>query len=610
MNYNYKKFLLLTFSVIIYSTQLKAQVRSNANLNNNGAANSSAFLDGSSSLSWNSSDKLGKGLVFPRTDLTKLTDLVMNLSVGLTNYPTRMDGMLVYNTGTGISAMGGAIAVTPGFYYYKNNSTTNLQGGTWTSLTGTTVGGRTIASAVNNADNTVTFNYTDGTSFTTNILTGPQGKSAFEVWQETHTGTLLDYQTAIKGEKGDKGADGGLAGDAKDDLVGVYPNLLVANLQGIPLRVKSPSEHQVLTYDGTKWVAEYLPAGTAGGTAGGDLSGDYPDPVISKIQGNSIIAPTPNEDEVLTYKNGNWVNAPVVAGGTVGGDLIGPLTAAKVIKIQNVPVSTIAPNTNEFLKYSGTRWIAAPLTLGGFPINITGTPGIGEVLTYNNGNWINAPVVAGGTVGGDLQGPLATAKLVKIQDQPLTVNPNTLGLDDYLLYDGAKWINSPIKLFGKPLVKDTLTNGTYLKYENGYWQAGAPMLPFYQWTASDLGGPFSTPRVTGIQNIPVNSFHPTLNQTLVYDGTEWKPTTITEKLQVTISGLAQMYAAGDQISRIFNIVASTDAAIVVTPVTPLGSNWAINYAHSTDGTHVEVLLIALKAGIYAINTTFNLRVIN
>jgi hypothetical protein len=50
------------------------------------------------------------------------------------SYPTRFDGMVVYNTGTGNTLVGSSttiVAVTPGFYFYNNKSAT-LTGGVWT----------------------------------------------------------------------------------------------------------------------------------------------------------------------------------------------------------------------------------------------------------------------------------------------------------------------------------------------------------------------------------------------------------------------------------------------------------------------------------------------
>jgi hypothetical protein len=106
-------------------------VNSNAN---SAAANSSAFIDASSNNTTNPTGNIGKGLLFPRTDLTAFTSFSFASTTGIpTNYPTRFDGMIVYNTATGGVAGVGATSepLFPGFWYYENKSTTSVTGGTW-----------------------------------------------------------------------------------------------------------------------------------------------------------------------------------------------------------------------------------------------------------------------------------------------------------------------------------------------------------------------------------------------------------------------------------------------------------------------------------------------
>lgn len=111
MNKNYKIFGLTVACVFGLNQITKAQVRANFNLGNDEAISSSAFFDASSSGFWNTSENEGKGLVFPRTDLTLLKSLVITGPNIPSNYPTFLDGMLVYNTATGTAALGGG-AVT------------------------------------------------------------------------------------------------------------------------------------------------------------------------------------------------------------------------------------------------------------------------------------------------------------------------------------------------------------------------------------------------------------------------------------------------------------------------------------------------------------------
>ena len=91
----------------------------------NTSVNSSAFIDASSQNTNNSSVGIGKGLVFPRVDLSTFS-FVSGTTGILTNFPTRYDGMIVYNTTDGGVANVGSTSGTlsPGFWFYENKSAT------------------------------------------------------------------------------------------------------------------------------------------------------------------------------------------------------------------------------------------------------------------------------------------------------------------------------------------------------------------------------------------------------------------------------------------------------------------------------------------------------
>jgi hypothetical protein len=92
---------------------------------------SSAFIDASSNSTNNGTVGTGKGLVFPRLDLSTFTFVGATPTLP-SNFPTRFDGMIVYNTKDGGAANVGTTdgVLVPGFWFYENKSAT-LTGGMW-----------------------------------------------------------------------------------------------------------------------------------------------------------------------------------------------------------------------------------------------------------------------------------------------------------------------------------------------------------------------------------------------------------------------------------------------------------------------------------------------
>ncbi len=133
---------IVLFIIILLSVWKagEAQVRIINSTSNSMILNSSAFIDASSNNGTNFTANEGKGLLFPRTDLTLFSEMASTSGGMPVNYPTRYDGMIVYNSASGTAAMGG-IAVTPGFYYYSNPGTHSVSEGhsnqgTWVRLDG------------------------------------------------------------------------------------------------------------------------------------------------------------------------------------------------------------------------------------------------------------------------------------------------------------------------------------------------------------------------------------------------------------------------------------------------------------------------------------------
>ena len=133
---NSKRNFLVTIIVLIVTFQINGQIRLYNSTSNNSAPGSSAFIDASTNGLSNGSTNLGKGLLYPRVDLTTFISFGGGVTGTAFNYPTRYDGFVVYNTGTGntlATAADAIIAITPGFWYYDNKST-SIKGGTWKQL--------------------------------------------------------------------------------------------------------------------------------------------------------------------------------------------------------------------------------------------------------------------------------------------------------------------------------------------------------------------------------------------------------------------------------------------------------------------------------------------
>ena len=128
-----KKTLLL-LSLISFSNLLTAQVKVNQNAANSAINTSSAFMDASSSPLWNGTTNQGKGMLYPRVDLVNYTAMSHAGPFNASNNPNYFDGLLVFNTATGVAGIG-ADSVFPGYYYYRNTTTT-ANGGHWVSLKG------------------------------------------------------------------------------------------------------------------------------------------------------------------------------------------------------------------------------------------------------------------------------------------------------------------------------------------------------------------------------------------------------------------------------------------------------------------------------------------
>ncbi|MDR0792072.1 MAG: hypothetical protein LBE82_02095 [Chitinophagaceae bacterium] len=172
-----------TLFVALLSSYSHAQVRISIDNQLPIAPNGSAFIDASSTPEYNNNPILGKGLLFPRADLSLFTAFSQGPFNALpANYPTRYDGFIVYNTKVGGTAGVGNTQGTlaEGFWYYENKSAT-INGGTWKPLGGGGTGGGITAIT---GDNGMEVTNPNGPTVTINLPAGGDGGNTL-VWNSS-----------------------------------------------------------------------------------------------------------------------------------------------------------------------------------------------------------------------------------------------------------------------------------------------------------------------------------------------------------------------------------------------------------------------------------------
>ncbi len=155
------------------------------------------------------------------------------------------------------------------------------------------------------------------------------------------------------------------ASDITDLLEFAQENLSLTDLSDVS--AGSPSEGDVLTFDGTSWVAEAFEAGTLEGLSDVEIS-------------------SPDNFDLLVYHGGRWLNlSPDVEGfpflPTEGGTMTGEITMATNIAIQfGLGVeATLLSNGGELILNSG---VPIEFVDGSDPL-ATFTPGGAVTLAYN-----------------------------------------------------------------------------------------------------------------------------------------------------------------------------------------------------------------------------------
>jgi len=201
-------------------TSLWASSQVNIEQQANSTQDRSFFLDASGYE--NSLPSVGKGLNFPRTDLTTFsfdTQDLGNFQFSLSAF----DGFVVYNTGTGLTGgnattQGQQMNVSPGFYYFSNPSgnenDNDVASGQWIRIGS---GGVTLTSGPSNPTNGTGNEGDFYINTTTNQIFGPYNNGTWPA------GTSLVGPEGPAGAPGAPGAPGTNGTNGADGADGLLP---------------------------------------------------------------------------------------------------------------------------------------------------------------------------------------------------------------------------------------------------------------------------------------------------------------------------------------------------------------------------------------------------
>ncbi|GEN78099.1 hypothetical protein [Chryseobacterium hagamense] len=442
-----KKYLF-NITALLALGNLSAQVRTVNSATNVSVTNSPAFIDASSNTTVNGSSNIGKGLIFPRVDLSAMTAFP-GVTAGIPNsFPTRFDGMIVYNTASsGTSGVGSTQGtLTPGYWYYENKTSSNT-GGTWKPMS-------TATSAVaNTASNGLTLSGNDVKlggilSQATDIATAGNnltisgtgnvgvGTSSPTAKLEINNGTTAG---AIKITDGTQGAGKVLTSDANGLSSWMTPNNLYTNDGTISGARTVNLGSNSITFSGTGGLTNFTGSTGWAASFSSTANGATPNKVVIGTQAG-----------VATIGANN-------NGLTAWADLsLNPYTG-------NVGIGTLSPGARLEIN-NGT-------TAGALKI-VDGTQGAGKVFT-SDANGVGKWQVNVGN-----QNSLYTNKVCSTSST-ITLNQGVStslpGIGSYTCPNSGRYelifhsfFNNPGTIGTKTFYVDTKLNGTVVKHEETY----------------------------------------------------------------------------------------------------------------------------------------------
>ena len=297
MNNKIKWMTVAAFCAVVSAQSLNAQVRSQKIGDNPTLINPSAALEVESA---------NKGVLIPRLALTGETDAT---TINGGNIPS----LLIYNTTT-------AGTLTPGFYYWNGTQWVRIVASS--DIAALVAASQTVTNLVDNGDGTITYTNEAGTAQTMNIAAMVTANEVDGI-----IGNEIANTTSNMGL-----TRSGAGTTASPYTVGLTPGTVTG---------------QVMTWDGTAWVATAIPAEVDGSVTNEIQALSIAGSTVSLSNGGGSITLPAEVDGIV----GNEVTDAVVDGGLTR---MGAGTNADPYKLK---INDGTAN-GDLLTWNGTKWIA------------------------------------------------------------------------------------------------------------------------------------------------------------------------------------------------------------------------------------------------------------